>query len=1160
VIAKKSMDQDVWERQQERVRKAGSTPLEVGEPPRKKINKEVPAAAANVSLAGKNKNNALSHKKPPSTAALQKQQPHEHQQPKYLHHSPFRIRVGCVVALRSRRDELPRVALVTTSKKSSPATTKTTSDTKDVSKRTTILFSPKDKEAAKGWIRVWTSPVPGRDEGLNLIGKRVRVQIPFVRSGQGRTVLEGEIIRLIDYRYCCDYGTPQNPSKKKNRHAPHQPLKVELLVDSRQLECFPFLKKSDDPLGASSSQQQTQQRPPQNSRQQRQRELELRIRGKGTVPVIVKLAPAFAVLAFGSSASQYFGSTRILRAEEGGSSQQSNGFLESVCRENAKRASSVGLTWAIERTVPSTPLGWWRQGPSSMRSLQSKSKKPPPPAESGESHSVEGAESTQAGGNNGRESHLMAPVGDSQKKNGDANGVHSTWEETSERNAPVNAVAKFGEGGGPCRSGSTAKKQGNKKKGPATTGVVVVAHGVRHAGDGTDPPERQVDNWRWLAGRYHDLLLLSSLSSSSRESNGTPTETLSSRDGLLGQILSGGLLGEVVSIKRADGDSTDKSLALVSIRRLVLPEHTLTGRHTYHTEGDVFDDGDGLDEVLRQLVPNKSSSSHDDPESRTEDVLIEIPIELLVIVSRKLHRLKGEPNLDLPSEPQSTFDLLRLSHSYSFREDAYRGLSPELSSCMRLQATSNWRQVVDAKSQLQNSLARALPSTDKVVVNPSGTLFSRSRVASSALPEPADFELPPNFMDVTTLPKPQFNPIARVKTRDSSLKRPVIHRTVEAPTAVSRGKRKMEQKKMESELGEVAESWVETSPVKLESQTRPPKLAEDYTVFKPTCARLLGYDSTRSRRDMPSSCLIPDRPRNLRQYWRNQKRRDTDLASKVDDKSNSRANRANQRRLLKDAAASASWLMGVNALSYREPQLRFDRSGIHSWGVYADEDIAAEDMIIEYRGELIDNAVAEKREKEYLDAKIGSDYMFRIDSNLVCDATKLGNVARFINASCDPNCYTKIITLDGNKRIVIYAKRDIRNGEELCYDYKFPLEYDESKRIPCHCGAKDCRGFMNWVSSHSGWLCTRRCQSSSSSDFTFLLQDKRYVVLADAPPPSKPSATSFVSEHPSTLEHGPPPDQMNSRDVSCGSRTPSPASNGKSHADSSRLGDMSVAN
>ena len=71
-------------------------------------------------------------------------------------------------------------------------------------------------------------------------------------------------------------------------------------------------------------------------------------------------------------------------------------------------------------------------------------------------------------------------------------------------------------------------------------------------------------------------------------------------------------------------------------------------------------------------------------------------------------------------------------------------------------------------------------------------------------------------------------------------------------------------------------------------------------------------------------------------------------------------------------------------------------------------------------------------------------------------------MARFINASCDPNCHTKIISIDGTKRIVIYAKRDIKAGDELCYDYKFDMEPDPAKRIPCRCGATECRGFLNW--------------------------------------------------------------------------------------------------
>ena len=106
--------------------------------------------------------------------------------------------------------------------------------------------------------------------------------------------------------------------------------------------------------------------------------------------------------------------------------------------------------------------------------------------------------------------------------------------------------------------------------------------------------------------------------------------------------------------------------------------------------------------------------------------------------------------------------------------------------------------------------------------------------------------------------------------------------------------------------------------------------------------------------------------------------------------------------------------------------------------------------------------VKEKMQEQYAKT-VQSDYMFTIDDYMVCDATKEGNVARFINASCDPNCYTKIINSDGRQRIVIYAKRDIRVGEELSYDYKFALEYNKARRIPCHCGAVECRGYLNWV-------------------------------------------------------------------------------------------------
>lgn len=142
-------------------------------------------------------------------------------------------------------------------------------------------------------------------------------------------------------------------------------------------------------------------------------------------------------------------------------------------------------------------------------------------------------------------------------------------------------------------------------------------------------------------------------------------------------------------------------------------------------------------------------------------------------------------------------------------------------------------------------------------------------------------------------------------------------------------------------------------------------------------------------------------------------------------------------------------------------RLRFGRSQIQGWGVYTDEHIGVGEAVLEYRGELIGNAVADLRERCYRREK-RDDYMFRIDDNFVVDATRRGSLARYVNHSCDPNCFTRITEYGSKKKkIIIYAKRDIHTGEELKYDYKFTTEYALSKKIPCNCGAANCKGFMN---------------------------------------------------------------------------------------------------
>lgn len=70
--------------------------------------------------------------------------------------------------------------------------------------------------------------------------------------------------------------------------------------------------------------------------------------------------------------------------------------------------------------------------------------------------------------------------------------------------------------------------------------------------------------------------------------------------------------------------------------------------------------------------------------------------------------------------------------------------------------------------------------------------------------------------------------------------------------------------------------------------------------------------------------------------------------------------------------------------------------------------------------------------------------MFRIDDDVVIDATLTGNAARFVNHSCDPNCASRIISVEGVKHIVIFAERHIDTGEEFTYDYKVRVERIEN--------------------------------------------------------------------------------------------------------------------
>jgi len=145
-----------------------------------------------------------------------------------------------------------------------------------------------------------------------------------------------------------------------------------------------------------------------------------------------------------------------------------------------------------------------------------------------------------------------------------------------------------------------------------------------------------------------------------------------------------------------------------------------------------------------------------------------------------------------------------------------------------------------------------------------------------------------------------------------------------------------------------------------------------------------------------------------------------------------------------------------------EQRLAPKRSHIHGWGLFTKVDLPKDTMIVEYMGEIIRKSVADAREKAYEVSGEGSCYMFRLDLNRIVDATQIGCMARFMNHCCQPNAYAKVIAVETDRgqdnKIVIFSHTDIKAGEEITYDYKFPVEDGSLK---CTCGAPNCIGRMN---------------------------------------------------------------------------------------------------
>jgi hypothetical protein len=141
-------------------------------------------------------------------------------------------------------------------------------------------------------------------------------------------------------------------------------------------------------------------------------------------------------------------------------------------------------------------------------------------------------------------------------------------------------------------------------------------------------------------------------------------------------------------------------------------------------------------------------------------------------------------------------------------------------------------------------------------------------------------------------------------------------------------------------------------------------------------------------------------------------------------------------------------------------QVKVFKEGDMGWGLRTVQAVSKGQLVIEYVGEIIDDDEMQKRllTQTELTPQDKDFYIMELDTGLYVDGKKKGNLSRFINHSCDPNCELQRWNVKGRLRIAIVAIKDIGEDESLSYDYQFDTQ--EENVFKCYCGSSKCRGTM----------------------------------------------------------------------------------------------------
>ncbi|XP_043714929.1 uncharacterized protein LOC122663308 [Telopea speciosissima] len=144
---------------------------------------------------------------------------------------------------------------------------------------------------------------------------------------------------------------------------------------------------------------------------------------------------------------------------------------------------------------------------------------------------------------------------------------------------------------------------------------------------------------------------------------------------------------------------------------------------------------------------------------------------------------------------------------------------------------------------------------------------------------------------------------------------------------------------------------------------------------------------------------------------------------------------------------------------YKYSKFKWFRCGKKGYGLQLLEDVSDGQFLIEYVGEVLDLHAYEARQRTYASQGQKHFYFMTLNGSEIIDACAKGNLGRFINHSCEPNCRTEKWMVNGEVCIGLFAIRDIKKGEEVTFDYNYVRVYGAAAK-KCVCGSSLCRGYI----------------------------------------------------------------------------------------------------